>query len=182
MNQNRSRHRRRQRARCGAAALALVVLASSGCEKPAAWKLEASGVRVTSVADGDTLTVRDSAGFPTVVRLLGINAPEMAHDRQPAECGAEAAKTALTTLTKGRRVTLFTDPGSERTDRYGRLLAYVEGPEGDVAEQLLRRGLVIAWHPASAPRPSRAHAYESAQATAESTHAGSWSQCAAFPD
>lgn len=165
-----------------AGALALVVLACSGCAGPAAWKLEASGVRVTSVADGDTLTISDSAGFPTVVRLLGINAPEVAHDDQPAQCGAEAAKKALTALTKGRRVTLLTDPGSERTDRFGRLLAYVEVPElGDVAEQLLRRGLAIAWHPARASRPSRSHTYEAEQGIAERTHTGSWARCPNFP-
>lgn len=165
----------------GAAAVTLVVLASSGCEAPPAWKLEASGVRVTSVADGDTLTISDSAGSPTVVRLLGINAPEVAHDGQPAQCGAEAAKKALTALTKGRRVTLLTDPGSERTDRFGRLLAYVEATDaGDVSEQLLRHGLVLAWYPASAARPSRADNYDAAQTAAEQAGAGSWGECSEF--
>lgn len=166
---------------CNVVAVTIALLAS-GCVKPAAWKIEATGVRVTSVADGDTLTVSDSAGFPTVVRLLGINAPEVAHDDQPAACGADTAKQALTDLVNGRRVSLLTDPGSDRTDRYGRLLAYVEAPQiDDVAKQLLNHGLVVAWYPKSAARPSRADAYEAAQGAAEKAGAGSWTTCVDFP-
>lgn len=166
-----------------AAGLTVVLAFSGGCVKPAAFEVAASGVRVDSVADGDTLTIRDSAGFPTKVRLLGIDAPEMAHDGHPAECGAQAAKQALTQLTKGHKVNLFTDPGSDRIDRYGRLLAYVEDSEaGDVAKQLLRRGIVVAWHPASAARPSRADVYEAAQRTAEQGLTGSWATCPGLAD
>lgn len=174
---------RQWRTRLTAAALATSLVALSGCVKPAAWKLEASQVRVSAVADGDTLTVSDSAGFPTVVRLLGVDAPERAHEGQPAECGADAATAALTVLVKGRRVDLLTDPGSDRTDRYGRLLAYVELVDvGDVAEQLLRYGLVVAWYPASASRPSRADTYERAQKAAQTAEVGSWSRCTKFPE
>ena len=166
---------------CNVVAVTIALLAS-GCVKPAAWKLEAAGVRVTSVADGDTLTVSDSAGFPTVVRLLGIDAPEVAHDDQPAECGADTAKQALTDLVNGRRVNLLTDPGSDRTDRYGRLLAYVEATQiDDVAKQLLSHGLVIAWYPKSAARPSRADAYETTQTAAKASGVGSWAKCSNFP-
>lgn len=154
------------------------MLAPTACTIPRLDDVAATGVRVDSVADGDTLTIRDTAGFPTVVRLLGIDAPEVAHNGHPAECGAEAAKQALTQLTKGRRVNLYTDPGSDRVDRYGRLLAYVEDlTAGDIAEQLLRRGLVVSWYPTSAARPSRDHTYSAAQETAEKSHVGSWGTC-----
>lgn len=170
-------------ARCGAASVA-VMLITTGCTTlPTFDDVAATGVRVDSVADGDTLTIRDTAGFPTVVRLLGIGAPELAHDGQPAECGAQAAKEALTQLVKGRRVDLLTDPGSARTDRYGRLLAYVEDTTtGDIALQLIRHGLVVAWYPASAARPSRADTYEQAQRLAQQSRVGSWSTCPSLPD
>lgn len=170
--------------RRAAAGFAVVLVTVAGCTRlPTLDDLVATGVRVDSVADGDTLTFRDSAGFPTVVRLLGIDAPELAHDGQPSECGAQAAKQALIQVMKGHRVNLYTDPGSNRIDRYGRLLAYVEDSEaGDVAEQLLRHGLVVAWHPASAARPSRADTYEAAQRTAQQGLAGSWATCPELPD
>lgn len=165
-------------ARCGAVTVA-VMLITAGCTTlPTLDDVAATGVRVDSVTDGDTLTIRDTAGFPTVVRLLGIGAPELAHDGQPAECGAQAAKEALTQLVKGRRVNLLTDPGSDRTDRYGRLLAYVEELKaGDIAEQLIRHGLVVAWYPPSAARPSRADTYEQVQRVAEQSQVGSWTHC-----
>lgn len=167
-----------RRPRFIAAALALVV-ATTGCTTlPIMDKRAVSNARVDTVADGDTFTIRDSAGFPTVVRLLGIDAPELAHDGRSAECGAEAAREALSQLVQGRRVDLYTDVGSDRTDRYGRLLAYVEeSAAGDIAEQLLRHGLVVAWYPANAGRPSRATAYDNAQNTAETGHIGSWGAC-----
>ena len=175
-----------RRARIAAAGLVLI-LAATGCTAPRLDDVAATGVRVDSVADGDTLTIRDAAGFPTVVRLLGIDAPEVAHDGKPAECGAQAAKDALTQLTKGHKVNLYTDPGSDRTDRYGRLLAYVEDPlagdtaGGDVALRLIQHGYVAAWCPAKAVRPSRADRYEAAQRDTERSRVGSWRTCPNLP-
>lgn len=162
-----------------AAAVVAAIVATTACTRlPTLDDVAATGVRVDSVADGDTFTIRDTAGFPTVVRLLGIDAPELAHDNQPAGCGAQAAKDALSQLVKGRRVDLYTDPGSDRTDRYGRLLAYVEELSvGDVAEQLIEHGLVAAWYPTTAARPSRADRYETAQRHAEHSGVGSWATC-----
>jgi endonuclease YncB( thermonuclease family) len=57
------------------------------------------------------------------VRVLGIDAPEMARDGQPADFLAHQAKATLTELTLNRKVGLKYD--RLRYDRYGRLLAYI---------------------------------------------------------
>jgi endonuclease YncB( thermonuclease family) len=88
---------------------------------------------VTSVYDGDTLSLRDGRR----VRLLQIDTPELGS----GECYSRAARTALLRLTPiGRAVVLDTDPGLDRTDRYGRLLRYVKRNGVNVNLELVRRG------------------------------------------
>ena len=90
-----------------------------------------------AVLDGDTLLLSDGRR----VRLLGVNAPEVAHADQPAEPFATAARRALEQLVAPpARVGLRYEP--EREDRYGRTLAHVFLPDGtNVQRALLERGL-----------------------------------------
>lgn len=86
---------------------------------------------VACVLDGDTFDVGacgDDVGVR--VRMLGINAPEIAHEA-PAECYGDLAATALRDLIDRRAVTLMFD--YECFDRYGRSLAYVYFQSDDPA-------------------------------------------------
>ena len=75
---------------------------------------------VAFVVDGDTIAV----GAGERVRLIGINTPETRDPRVPVECfGKEAAARTAALLPPGTPVRLAFDV--ERTDRYGRTLAYV---------------------------------------------------------
>ncbi|MDX8389448.1 MAG: thermonuclease family protein [Mariprofundaceae bacterium] len=76
-------------------------------------------VKVSRVIDGDTF--RTAGGEK--VRLLGINAPEIAHGTKPGQPGGLAAKKALTSRIHGKMVRLKF--GREHRDRYGRLLAHI---------------------------------------------------------
>ena len=80
---------------------------------------------VSCTIDGDTLDLsfcgEDFGGER--VRLLGIDAPEMARDGQPADCYAEAAANELQRIASGRFLTLSFD--AECTDVFGRTLAYL---------------------------------------------------------
>ncbi len=84
---------------------------------------------VTSVYDGDTLTLSDG----TKVRLLGINAPEQPDadlagdpEQDPVTCGGPDAGDYLREWLLGRKVCLRDSPleGPEE-DKYGRQLKYV---------------------------------------------------------
>ena len=86
------------------------------------------------------------------VRLIGIDTPEVAHSGGPGECFGAAAARMTRSLALDRRVTL--EPGRERHDRYGRLLAYVRvagGPD-DLELTLLARGAARTL--ASVPTPT----------------------------
>jgi micrococcal nuclease len=98
--------------------------------------------RVSAIVDGDTIHV-DIDGHATVVRLLGVDAPEL-HDRDdPAgrpEAFARAAADFTRHMLAGRRVRLEFEP-EDRLDRYGRTLAYVFLDDGTFFNgELLRQG------------------------------------------
>jgi micrococcal nuclease len=79
-------------------------------------------VKITRVVDGDTVEISPSVDGKDTVRLIGIDAPE----RKKPGCGAQPlaqAATAQVTTWEGSKVELEFD--EDRTDRYGRLLAYV---------------------------------------------------------
>ena len=95
---------------------------------------------VTQIVDGDTLLLDNGL----VVRLVGIQAPHLALDREGLADwpkGAEA-KAALEAIALNRPVLLRY--GGEEKDRYGRLLAqvFVSGPqESWVQRQMLAEGM-----------------------------------------
>jgi endonuclease YncB( thermonuclease family) len=103
---------------------------------------------VTRVIDGDTfeLAAPDGGKPTTRVRFWGINAPELDHDGPPIEhqpWGPEA-KHFTRSAAEGKRVKLTLEPARVR-DNFGRLLAFVELPDGHVLnEELLARGLARA--------------------------------------
>ncbi len=88
----------------------------------------------TRVIDGDTIEVN----YETKVRYIGIDTPETKHPRKPVQRMGKEASRANELLVLGKRVWLEYDV--ERTDKYGRLLAYVYVDGVMVNEHLVRAG------------------------------------------
>ncbi len=103
----------------------LLCVGMSGCHDNlvAGRRASTSMVEVVRVLDGDTFDATDSAGGRVRVRLLGIDAPEVAHGESAAECGAAAATRQLGRLVTGRRVVQRTQRVSTRfpSRRCGRI-------------------------------------------------------------
>lgn len=143
--------------------------------------------RVVYVVDGDTVDVafKDS---PTVsgkrrVRLVGIDTMEsqdnsklrvdekqVGVNRQVLLHWGQTAKRRLTDLVDGKDV-IVTFPGSDRSDRYGRLLGrlYVNGH--DINLLLVSEGLAMVYRKASFPEKS---SYYEAERTAIQQRNGFW--------
>lgn len=134
----------------------LVVLDHYGLLRPRGddfSRYDGHSFQVTHVVDGDTLDVAapDDGHATTRIRFWGINCPEMDHPNLPGPAGAKPRQpyaleaTQMTRqLAEGKVVRLYLEPQRVR-DKYGRLLAYIELPDGKLLnEELLAAGLARA--------------------------------------
>lgn len=143
---------------------------------PAAKRVGTTGERdaaelhaVEWVPDGDTIHLANGAK----VRLIGVNAPEVAHRDDPAEPGGPEAQRFVRRFLKEKRVRL--EPGVEPEDDYDRTLAHVFTGDGtNVNAELLRRGHAhAAIHP---PNTTRLPEYLELEARARAARRGIWSR------
>lgn len=129
---------------------------------------------VVKVADGDTITVLDSAHAQHKIRLEGIDAPER------HQAFGERSKEHLAALVQGRNVTVIW----HKHDRYGRILGRVLAPEcgRGACPMTLDTGLAqlnagLAWHYRQYAReqePGERSRYAAAEETARSKQEGLW--------
>ncbi len=132
--------------------------------------------RVLAILDGDTVEVDapDGRSAATRVRLLGIDAPEMNYqDHRPA-CFAEEATAFARELIAGKRVIVHLDETQRTRGNYGRLLAYLELPDGTVLnEVLLAEGYAYA---DLRFKHSYFHRYGQLEASARALQKGLWAE------
>lgn len=110
---------------------------------------------VERVIDGDTVVLGDGSR----VRLVGIDAPEA-----DEPCGQRATE-AMRRMVEHRVVTVNNPDSVQDTDKYGRLLRYID-TDVDPAASLLTDGLATARYDSTDgydphPRQGRYHALES---------------------
>ena len=109
--------------------------ALAGCEPPRSPTGGEDRCVVASLSDGDSLHCADGRR----VRLLSIDAPEMAQ----TPYGEEARRRLDALLPRGTEARLERDV--ERSDRHGRVLAYVYTPEGEMVNlEMARSGYAVA--------------------------------------
>jgi micrococcal nuclease len=89
-------------------------------------------LKVTRVVDGDTIDISPSVEGLSRVRLIGMDTPEVYFGTQPY--GPEASAFAKQEL-EGEEVGLELDV--QKVDPYGRLLAYVYLPNGEMFNEVL---------------------------------------------
>lgn len=135
--------------------LTLVVLAgcasATGTPTPTHTP-QGTTVTVVDAADGDTITVRFASGATDIVRLLGVDTPEVHGDNNPAEFEGVRSERCLqgsgenaSRFVKGRligeEVRLVQDPVGDKRGYYGRMLAYVYHDGENINRLLIKRGL-----------------------------------------
>jgi micrococcal nuclease len=125
------------------------------------------------VVDGDTFHVQQGERDVTV-RLIGIDAPEVGWYGGTAECFGNRAGRVAVRLLEGRAVRLEHD--RERSDQYGRTLAYAYLADGGMVNVVLvRRGLArVTIFP---PNDRHDERLRQAEAAARRDEAGLWSAC-----
>jgi len=131
---------------------------------------------VTKVADGDTITVRQTDGQEMKVRLGCIDAPETPHGKAPGQPLGEESKKNLQRLVDeadGEVMVSVID-----TDRYGRKVAEVftsvKGGEKSLNEEQLSSGMAYFYRKYS-NCPNR-EVFQRAEQIAIASRVGVWSQ------
>lgn len=130
-------------------------------------------VDVVQAIDGDTIVVRIGDREETV-RFLGINTPETVDQRKPVQCFGREASSQMKSLLSEGHVVLVSSPNREDRDKYGRLLRYVELPDGtDLNLKMLKGG--FAYEYTYGTPYSRRDAYRTAEEKARAAGRGLWS-------
>jgi len=136
------------------------------------------GAEVIAVVDGDTLRVRIDGGVD-LVRMTGIDTPEVSGPYRDAECfGDEASRLTASLVPAGAIIALERDV-SDR-DPFDRLLrsVWTVGPDGSwtlINEAIVAAGAAEAR--AYPPDTSYADRLDAAEAAARSAGRGMWSAC-----
>jgi micrococcal nuclease len=134
----------------------------------------ATTAEVLRVVDGDTIDIRDDVRGRLRVRILGIDTPETKKPGFTVGCwGPEATEFAKSTMI-GQRVALVPDPTQDRTDRYGRTLAYLVRADGwDYSVEAARAGSAKSYVYGGNP-VSRYSAIAAAEQDARDALSGLW--------
>ncbi len=130
-----------------AAGIAVLIVIAAFISPPtvAADPIETTAV-VLKVVDGDTIDIRDDIRGRLRIRVLGIDTPETKKPGYTIGCwGPQATQFAQDTLL-GQRVAFVLDPTQDRTDLYGRTLAYlVKGDGWNYSVEAARAGTARAY-------------------------------------
>lgn len=138
---------------------------------------QAFQARVTRVVDGDTFIASADGRDDIRVRLIGVNAPEIAHFGQTVQCFGLEATQVLKNLIVGKTVSAAYETGG-RTDKYGRDLWDVWLGDGRfVQAELVGSGAARAR--AYRPQTQFASFLMLVQSRAQRQDVGLWSQCTA---
>lgn len=156
--------------------LATMLLAVSGFLAPATASADPVNTTadVLRVVDGDTIDIRDDNRGRLRVRVLGIDTPETSKPGYTVGCwGPEATEFARATLL-GQRVALELDPTQDRTDSFGRTLAYlVRGDGWDYSVEAARAGTARSYVYGGNP-VSRHDTIQAAESEARAAGRGLW--------
>ena len=126
--------------------------------------------KVTLVCDGDTIILESGER----IRYLGIDAPEVAHGKDKADCFGDEARKLNTSMVLHKQVSLQYE--RETTDPHGRLLAYVFLPDGRSANlEMLRAGCAFVFR--SSGNFKRLQEFLGVQQDSIHKRAGMWGSC-----
>lgn len=138
---------------------------AAACPKPSSPEI----VHVARVVDGDTLKLADGRS----VRLIGVNAPELAHRGRSEEPFAVAARRRLEQLVAANDSEIGLVSGRQGKDKYGRTLAHAYDSRGNNLEsRLLAEGL--GYLVVIAPNTDLAACQQAAEREARAAGLGLW--------
>lgn len=100
-------------------------------------------VKVTEIADGDTLTALID-GKEVPIRFLLVDTPEVHGDKAkngPQFMGPEASAFTKELIKNAKKIEIEKDKGGDTPDKYGRRLYYIYADGKMIQKELLSKGL-----------------------------------------
>lgn len=98
-------------------------------------------VILSDCIDGDTAKIILN-GEKVTVRFLAIDTPETSHPTKGEEpYGKEAKEYTCKALKQANKIELEFDKGSDKTDKYGRYLAWIWADDSLLQDNLIQQGL-----------------------------------------
>lgn len=156
----------------------IAILLLFGCEEISSSKLIETNettnqipVELVDVLDGDTIKINYN-GKTEKVRYLLIDTPELNHSTQGKQPLGEEAKARNEELLTSGDVSIEFDEGN-RTDDYGRLLAYLYVDGVSVQETLLEEGFARVAY-IFPPNTKYVEAFTESEDVAKETNVGIW--------
>ena len=112
-------------------------------------KWERFSAVTAEVIDGDTIRINER---DNLIRLLGIDTPELHHPDLPVQKFGKEAKQLLSSLISGKEITVEYDK-TNMNDKYGRLLAYVYTKDGVLVNaELVKSGYAYVYTKSECPK------------------------------
>ncbi|MBO4335621.1 MAG: thermonuclease family protein [Desulfovibrio sp.] len=137
---------------------------------------EPANSAVARCFDGDTVKLTDRR----VVRLAGIDAPELAHEKIAEQFYARAAQKELESIVTGHKISLG-EASVHNKDRFGRVIAELMLEDGQsVCELMVRRGAAF-YYPHKDLLPDLQKRLLEEQIAAIETRQGMWEELLASP-
>lgn len=97
-------------------------------------------VTFSKCVDGDTIKVNIN-GKEETVRFLAVDTPESVHPTKEVQYyGKEASEYTCKTVSEGQKIELEYDEGSDKRDKYDRLLAWVFVDDVLLQDELIKNG------------------------------------------
>lgn len=116
--------------------LILMILVSS----PKVLALEKKEVKFSKCVDGDTIRVVLNKK-EVLVRFLAVDTPETVKSGvEPEPWGKEASNYTCSAVSSAKKLVLEFDPASDKTDRYGRYLAWIYVDDSLLQKELVENG------------------------------------------
>lgn len=120
---------------------------------PGATPTDTGNTTVVEVVDGDTVDIKRK-GETDIVRVLGIDTPEVYSENTPEEFFledtgknrrcleniGEKATNLVKMRVSNRQIKVVRDSESDKRGSYGRLLGYIEHNQKDIGKILLEEG------------------------------------------
>lgn len=126
--------------------------------------------------DGDTIKLTDRR----IIKLAGIDAPDLAKNKNNPQYYAKEAREYLESIVKGKKVLLYVSGVSDK-DSYGRIIADVRIENGESLSEMMVENGAAYYYPHQDQSPNFQNRLFAAQDSAIKAKAGFWDHILSLP-